>query len=548
MRGRLLCSAGGKTAIVPHSPVDDPAEARQDLAKYRSFEEPSGKMRHISQPAHVVFHGPHAAESARRPALPSEFHTLSVLMPIYNERWTLQRIVERVFESPVPLNLELVAVDDCSTDGSWELLNDLARRNPRLKVFRHEKNRGKGAAIRTAIQHMTGEVAVVQDADLEYDPVEFPLLLTPILEGKADAVFGSRFTSHARRVLFFWHSLFNQGLTFLSNMLNDLNLTDMETCYKMVRGDVLRQLRLSSDTFTFEPELTCRLAQWGARIYEVPVSYAGRTFHEGKKIRPIDGLKALGEMLRCKFLDPQFTHHQGFYAQAIAAKAHRRRRWILGQVRPYLGRRVFEAGAGIGNLSNLFLDRQRLVLAERDPACVAFLRSRFERRENIRVVSADVANFDDYADCREEQLDTVLCANVLDLLESDEQALQGFESLLMPGGHCIVVAAAGVWLHAPLDAQLGRVRRYGEAELGRKMRAAGFEVVYTRRFNRLGTLGWAIYAHLLRRRCLGPRAVAWAVRLVPLLGILDRLVPAPASSLIMVGRKRAAPAVGNVAA
>ncbi|MHB1033914.1 MAG: glycosyltransferase [Pirellulales bacterium] len=505
-------------------------------------------MRHISQPARVMSHGANPAESPRRPAPQGDFRTLSVLMPIYNERWTLQHIVERVFQSPVTLNLELVAVDDCSTDGSWELLNDLARRNPRLKAFRHEKNQGKGAAIRTAIRHMTGDVAVVQDADLEYDPVEFPLLLAPILEGKADAVFGSRFTSHTRRVLFFWHCVFNQFLTFLSNMLNDLNLTDMETCYKMVRGDVLRQLRLSSDTFTFEPELTCRLAQWGARIYEVPISYSGRTFHEGKKIRAIDGLKALGEMLRCKFLDPQFTHHKGFYAQATGAKAHRRHRWLLDRVRPYLGRRVFEAGAGIGNLSNFFLDRQRLVLADRDPAYVAYLKSRFDRRENVRVVSADVANFAEYADCRDEQLDTVLCANVLECLDSDEQALQGFESVLMPGGHCIVVAPAGAWLHSAVDEELGRVRRYSEAELSRKMQAAGFEVVYTKRFDRLGTLGWAVYAHLLGRRNLGPRAGVWFDRLSPVLRILDHLVPAPASSLIMVGRKRAAPAVGNVAA
>ena len=287
---------------------------------------------------------------------------LSVLMPIYNERWTLAEIVNRVLASPVELELELVAVDDCSSDGSWELLQELAAADSRIKPFRHARNNGKGSAIRTAISHMTGDVAVVQDADLEYNPDEFPVLLQPILDGKADAVFGSRFAGHSRRVLFFWHSVVNHGLTLLSNMLNDLNLTDMETCYKMIRADVLKRLRLSGCTFTLEPEITCRLAQWGARIYEVPISYSGRTFQEGKKIRPIDGLKALGEMFRCKFLDPQFTDHSGFYTLTSVAKARGYNRWILDQVKPYLGRRMLEAGAGIGNLSPMIVDRERAVL------------------------------------------------------------------------------------------------------------------------------------------------------------------------------------------
>ena len=157
----------------------------------------------------------------------AEFKKLSVLMPVYNERWTLREIVQRVLQSPVPMEIELLAVDDSSDDGSWELLQQLAAEDPRIKSFRHPRNRGKGAAIRTAIEHMTGDVAVVQDADLEYDPAEYPLLLAPILNGKADAVFGSRFTSHTRRVLFFWHAVVNELLTLVSNMLNDLNLTDL---------------------------------------------------------------------------------------------------------------------------------------------------------------------------------------------------------------------------------------------------------------------------------------------------------------------------------
>ncbi|NQT12118.1 MAG: glycosyltransferase family 2 protein, partial [Planctomycetes bacterium] len=209
----------------------------------------------------------------------------------------------RVLRSPISLEIELVAVDDRSSDGSWELLQQLAEADARVRVFRHECNRGKGAAIRTAIEHVTGDVAIIQDADLEYDPSEYAELLGPILNDDADAVFGSRFVGHPRRVLRFWHSLVNKGLTLLSNMVNDLTLTDMETCYKMVRADILKRLRLKSNSFTIEPELTCRLARCGARIYEVPVSYSRRSFQEGKKIRPIDGLKALWAIVRFRFLD-----------------------------------------------------------------------------------------------------------------------------------------------------------------------------------------------------------------------------------------------------
>ena len=272
---------------------------------------------------------------------------LSVLIPLYNERWTLATIIRRVLAVPLDLELELIVVDDGSSDGSWEELQRLAAEDCRIRAFRHDRNRGKGAAVRTAIAQMTGDVAVVQDADLEYDPHDYLRLLAPIRDGRADAVFGSRFAGETHRVLYFWHSVGNKLLTMLSNMANDVNLTDMETCYKMVRGDVLRQLRLQSDTFTLEPEITCRLAQWGARIYEVPISYSGRTYLEGKKIKAIDGVKVFWALFRCRCLDPQFCADREFYLRKATARARRFNRWLLATVRR--PRRAADSGIGGGN-------------------------------------------------------------------------------------------------------------------------------------------------------------------------------------------------------
>lgn len=220
---------------------------------------------------------------------------LTVVIPVYNEALTVERLLRRVRE--VPLWLEVIVIDDGSTDGTRDLL-------PQLegtlidRLIMHEQNRGKGAALRTGFEHATGDVVVVQDADMEYDPHEFPMLLRPILSGKADAVYGSRFLGGPHRVLFFWHSVGNRVLTLLSNMFTDVNLTDMETCYKMIRRELLQELPLSANRFGIEPEITARLAQAGARIYELPISYDGRSYAEGKKIGWKDGVAAIWHILR----------------------------------------------------------------------------------------------------------------------------------------------------------------------------------------------------------------------------------------------------------
>ncbi len=222
---------------------------------------------------------------------------LSVVMPCYNERHTIRDIVQRVVEQPY--DIELLIVDDGSSDGTRELLTELAGRHPSVKLLFQPKNQGKGAALRRGFTEATGDIVLIQDADLEYDPRDYGTLLQPILDGKADVVYGSRFLGGPHRVLYFWHSVANSLLTTMSNMITDLNLTDMETCYKVFRREVIQGIQLTEDRFGFEPEVTAKIARVpGVRIYEVPISYAGRTYAEGKKIGLKDAVRAVVVMAK----------------------------------------------------------------------------------------------------------------------------------------------------------------------------------------------------------------------------------------------------------
>jgi len=464
---------------------------------------------------------------------------LSVLMPVYNEGRTLRAIVRRVLDAPIDGEIEIVAVDDGSSDRSFEILEELARSDERIVVLRHPVNRGKGAAIRTAIASMTGDIAIVQDSDLEYDPADYPRLLNPILDDRADAVFGSRFAaSPERRVLLYWHSLGNRLLTWFTNVLNDLNLTDMETCYKAVRADILKGLRLRSERFGIEPELTTRLAQSGARIYEVPISYHGRTYAEGKNIGWRDGVQAMWLLFKLRFIATEFTEHRGLSTLESLGTSPEISRWMVDQFDGAVGDRVLEAGCGIGNLTPLLLRKDRVVAIDIDPSYVRRLDQRFGHLENFTALQADLEDHEVYLKLMGEDLDTVLCVNVLEHLDRPDLAVEGFHQVLAPGGRVLILVPAHRRLYSAMDAAIEHRQRYERDELRSLLEGAGFEIERMRQFNRLGVVGWAV------NRWTGRTSISrWQVfafrLMMPIARALEGVPKLPGLSWIAVARRAA---------
>lgn len=462
---------------------------------------------------------------------------LSVLMPVYNESRTLRTIVERVLKAPVDLEIELVCVDDHSSDDSLQILNELAGQDDRIQVIAQPHNMGKGKAIRTAIDAMTGDIGIIQDADLEYDPDEYPKVLGPLIEGRADAVYGSRFAaSEQRRVLFFWHSLGNRVLTLMSNMANDINLTDMETCYKAVRGDLLKRLRLTSDRFGLEPEITARLAQSGARIYEVPISYHGRTYAEGKNIGWRDGLEALWLILKFRFFDSRYERDSGHRTLESFGTAPSIARWTLDQFGSYLGDEVLEAGCGSGNLTQFLIDRKRLVSVDIDESHVANVKLKYGHLENVTVESGDLGDPDTF-ERWDASFDSVLCVNVLEHVGRPDVAVAGFMRALKPGGSALIMVPAHESLHSPADDALGHHRRYSGEDLEAVLTAGGFELVDLRQFNRLGVLGWMINKTLHRTFVSKFQARMFGL-LMPLAKLVEPIPGLPGLSWIAIARKK----------
>jgi glycosyltransferase involved in cell wall biosynthesis len=464
---------------------------------------------------------------------------LSVLIPVYNERYLVAELIRRVLDAPLPRSMEreLIVVDDGSTDGTRAILEDLAEKHPEIVYSPHAKNQGKAGAIRTAISVATGEFCIFQDADLEYDPRDYELILDPLLSGDADVVFGSRFLPRERRrVLYYWHSVGNHFLTLLSNLTTGLNLTDMETCYKAFRTDLLKTIPIRSEGFGLEPEITAKVAKRRFRVYEVPINYNGRTYAEGKKITWRDGFHALWVLLKYRLIDDLYTEHAGTHVLATIDGAHHFNRWMAERIGPYVGHRVMEVGAGIGTLAQQLLPRDHYVAAEMSRLHLEVLRNMSLERPYLEVTWLDAqkeACFAPYAG----KLDTILCINVLEHIPDAPAALRNFQQTLQPGGTAVILVPQGQSLYGSIDEAVGHVRRYSRQELRSALEDVGFRVDELFDFNRVGVPGWWLNGRVLRRRHMPKVQLKFYDSLVWLWRRIDRFLPWQGLSVIAVARK-----------
>jgi len=469
--------------------------------------------------------------------------TLSVVVPVYNERFLVRALVEKVLEVEVPEleHIEIILVDDGSSDGTTEILCELATAHPeRIRLFEQGHNQGKGAAVRRGIAEATGDLIVFQDADLEYDPTDYARLVRPFLADGADVVYGSRYLpSERRRVLRYRHTQGNRLLTRLSNFCTDLDLTDMETCYKMFRAPLLKSIPIRSNDFAIEPEITAKVAKRGCRIFEVPISYLGRTYQEGKKIGWRDGFRALSAMLRFWAIDDLYAEDAyGSHVIHSLERAQRVHRWLADRVEPHVGARVLEVGAGLGNVTIRLLPRDLYVAAESNPHFLHYLRNLALGKPYLRVEEIQVEE-PRHFDAWEGAFDTVLALDALDEAEDPATVLANLHRALKPGGRLVLYAPQGRGLFSKLDRQLGRRRRWDRRELGSALEAAGFELESSKHFNRFSRPVWWFHGKLLGRRELGRVQLKMVNALVPFLSPIDRFLPWPGLGLLVVARRSA---------
>jgi glycosyltransferase involved in cell wall biosynthesis len=474
--------------------------------------------------------------------------TLSVLVPAYNEQYLVGTSLARLRvlgESPLLETVKVIVVDDGSSDATAQAIADFRESlesgpaDPKFSWIwiRHEKNQGKGAAIRTGLSHVDTELVVIHDADLEYHPGDLLQMVELFLYENADAVFGSRFMPGGyKRALFFRHALGNKFLTFLCDLVCDLNLTDMETCYKMVRAGLLKSIPLESSTFDVEPELAIKLAKRGARIFEVPISYSGRTYGEGKKIGWKDGARALWAIFRYALSDRIYSGDEnGAEILERLNRAPRFTRWMADVIQPYLGERVLEIGAGIANMSVHLMPRPVYWATDVNPYYLEKLSSLRATRPYMQVGYVDAADFATYP--TEQRFDTIVCFNVVEHIPDDLGTLRNIWDALEAGGRAIILVPFGPKLYGSLDEVLGHCRRYTEEQLIELAQRAGFSVEAVLKFNRPGTVAWWLNGKILHRRTFGLGQIRILNALTPIFRLMDSWLPLPPLSIIGILRK-----------
>jgi glycosyltransferase involved in cell wall biosynthesis len=457
---------------------------------------------------------------------------ISVVIPVYNEVNTIAAIVERVRN--VPLEKEIIIVDDCSTDGTRDELKRLGEEDGELKIVYQDRNRGKGAALRQGFRYVEGEIVIIQDADLEYYPEEYPQLVEPIIEGKADVVYGSRFLGR-HRVFMLSHYLGNKLLNIATNILYNSVFTDMETCYKAFRTSILKRMRLHSNGFGFEPEFTATVMKLGYKVYEIPISYDGRSYTEGKKITWRDGFVSLYWLLRCRFMSLDVDRETLLEIETM----RRYNDWIYEWVEPFLGNRILEIKSGIGNITRKLLRKPFVIASDFADEHLQALHKRFVEGGRLRIMNYNPGECDANR-FHGQRLDTILCLNVLQVLERDQAVLESFYEILEPGGRLAVLVAGCGRLHSGMDRILGHLRRYSKSDLSRKIEQAGFTLEFVRYLNLPGAIGWFLNGAILRRKKL-PRCQIRIFDLFAFFLRIEKRLKVPFGlSLLAVARKKEA--------
>jgi glycosyltransferase involved in cell wall biosynthesis len=474
--------------------------------------------------------------------------SLSILVPAYNEQYLIEASLQRLWvldQSPRLEHIKVIVVNDCSSDSteaSLERFRKSLETSQDFKKFswvwlKHERNQGKGAAIRTALQQVDTELVVIHDADLEYHPHDLLQMIELFLYEDADAVFGSRFMPGGyKRALFFRHALGNKFLTFMCDVVCDLNLTDMETCYKMVRADLLKSIPLKSATFDVEPELAIKLAKRGARIFEVPINYSGRTYAEGKKISWKDGVRALWAICKYAVSDEIFAADgRGGEILLRLSRAPRFTKWMASVIKPYLGDRVLEIGAGIGNMTMHLIPRTVYWATDVNPEYLDQLEDMRVTRPYLHVGYTNGMESDSFP--AGQTFDTVVCLNVVEHLNDDLGALRGIYNSLEKGGRAIVLVPNDPKLFGTLDEALGHCRRYTPEQLISVGQQAGFRLEKLLKFNRAGSPAWWLNGKILRRTTFDMMQIRLLNVLTPIFRRVDSLLPFPALSIIAIFRK-----------
>ncbi|MBW6467487.1 MAG: glycosyltransferase [Brevefilum sp.] len=463
---------------------------------------------------------------------------LSVLMPVYNERRTLREIVARVLKQEIPGvdQVEVIIVDDCSTDGSGEIIRQLHQEHPQvIQPILMAENQGKGHAIRRAILAASGDIAIIQDADLEYDPADYETVLGPIIAGQADVVYGSRFAEREqRRVLYFRHTLANRFLTFLSNCFTNLNLTDMETCYKAFRVELAKTIPIRSKRFGIEPELTAKFAKRKLRIFEVPISYHGRTYAEGKKITWKDGIIAFFTIIKYWLIDDMFEGDYAHKDLIDMEAAPKYTEWTLARTRPYVGDLLLEIGSGIGNNVRILMQYTDVIATEVDPTYLQVLSNAYLNTPgvDVRVWDATQPPPPDLP-----QPDSILCSNVIEHIEDDQVVVINADQVLKPGGNMIFIVPRGQRLYSSLDTAIGHLRRYDEEHLRKLFTDMGYAVEELFTLNKIGVLGWWYRGKVAKQKAIGRFGLKVFNVLVPAFKLIDPILPWKGLSLVIVARK-----------